>query len=554
MKGRFAILEQFKTDGFRFMFGNPGTSEQGFLDALSDYRADLQYVLALQESVAVMMADGYARATGHTALVQIHSTPGLGNSIGALYQAYRGHSPLVVIGGDAGLRYMAMDSQMAGDLVGMAKPVTKWSAMVWDASSLLRMLRRAIRIASTPPKGPVYLCLPMDILDADVTEEIRPTDHISTQSLPPRNLLAPAAAALAASQRPIFFVGDGVAFSGAQPELEKLAELVGAEVWGADVGDLNMNLRHPLWQGMAGHMFGYDSLSITKRGDFILICGTYMLPEVFPELGDIYSPGAKVLHIDLNTYEIGKNHRVDWGFAADPKGALALLAENLERDMTLAQKETAAHRASRIGSEKLARLNRAKEEDRNQRGAFPLRFSTFMEELAARLPEDTLVFDEALTSSPELTRYLAPCRPRHYFLSRGGSLGVGVPGAIGAKLAHPQKTVIGFTGDGGLMYTHQALWTAARYQVDVKFVVCNNHSYRLLDLNLQAYWRERSLPERPMPECFSLANPPMNFVEMARALGIEGSRVERADQAAPEIEKALRHRGPYLLDVSIGGV
>src|SRR4051794_32734120 len=144
--GRFAIIEQFLADGIDHMFGNPGTVEQGFLDALESY-PDFRYVLTLQESVAVTMADGYARATGRPALVQIHSTPGLGNAIGALYQANRGHSPLVVIGSDAGIRYKAMDAQMAGDLVAIAAPVTKWSTMVMDPASVLRVLRRAIKIA-----------------------------------------------------------------------------------------------------------------------------------------------------------------------------------------------------------------------------------------------------------------------------------------------------------------------------------------------------------------------------------------------------------------------
>jgi len=165
------------------MFGNPGTVEQGLLDALKDY-SDLRYILTLQESVAVMVADGYARATRKAALVQIHSTPGLGNSIGALYQAMRGHSPLVVIGGDAGIRYQGMDAQMAGDLVGMAKPVTKWATMVQDPSSLLRVIRRATKIAATPPMGPVYVCVPMDILDAPCTEDVFPASIPNTRSAP----------------------------------------------------------------------------------------------------------------------------------------------------------------------------------------------------------------------------------------------------------------------------------------------------------------------------------------------------------------------------------
>src|SRR4051795_2934529 len=152
--GRYAMLEQFVADGVTHIFGNPGTVEQGFLDALGDFPS-LHYILTLQESVAILAADGYARAAKKPAIAQIHSSPGLGNAIGAMYQAQRGHSPIVVIGGDAGIKYQAMDAQMAADLVNMAKPVTKWSTMVQHPSSLLRVLRRAYKIAATPPMGPV---------------------------------------------------------------------------------------------------------------------------------------------------------------------------------------------------------------------------------------------------------------------------------------------------------------------------------------------------------------------------------------------------------------
>ena len=167
----------------------------------------------------MMMADGYARATKRPTVVQIHSTPGLGNAIGALYQANRGHAPLVVIGGDAGIKYQAMDAQMAGDLVAMAKPVTKWSTMVMDPASLLRVLRRAIKIAATPPMGPVYVCLPQDVLDLPASEEVRPTSIPSTRVVPDERLLLGAAALLASAHKPMIFIGDGVADSEAQEEL-----------------------------------------------------------------------------------------------------------------------------------------------------------------------------------------------------------------------------------------------------------------------------------------------------------------------------------------------
>src|SRR5262249_45535246 len=183
--GRVAMLEQFVADGFGYMFGNPGTVEQGFLDSLESFRGgELRYVLCLQESIAVAIADGYARAARRPALVQLHAGVGLGNGIGMLYQAFRGHTPLVVIAGDSGVRYDAMDAQMAAALVAMARPVTKWAPRVSDPDSLLRVLRRAVKIALTPPSGPVFVNVPMDILDAPNTEEVVPASIPDTRVAP----------------------------------------------------------------------------------------------------------------------------------------------------------------------------------------------------------------------------------------------------------------------------------------------------------------------------------------------------------------------------------
>ena len=544
------MLEQFLADGMNVMFGNPGTVEQGFLDAVAAY-PQMKYILTLQESVALMMGDGYARATQRPTLVQIHSSPGLGNTIGALYQAMRGHAPLVVIGSDAGLKYMPMDAQMAADLVGMAKPVTKWATMVLDPASLLRTLRRAIKIAGTPPMGPVYVCLPADVLDAPSVEEIRSTFIPSTRVVPDDDFIRGAAAILATSQKPVIFVGDGIAYSGAQAELARVAELLGAEVWGVDSGDLNMSYTHPLWQGQTGHMFGFASHPITTKGDANLICGTYMVPEVFPELGDIFAPGAKVIHIDLNAYEIAKNHRVDLGAVSDPKLTLARLATALEGIMTAGQIEAAQTRAHQIGTANAEKRRSQIAADRVVRDDMPLNTSRFMAELAEQLPPDAIIFDEALTSSPDLTRYLPPAQPGHFFQTRGGSLGVGIPGALGLKVARPDKTVIGFSGDGGSMYTIQALWTAAHHNIGAKFVICNNQSYMLLKLNILQYWKEQGVEEHTFPASFDLGNPVVDFVKIAESMGVPGIRIEKPSQVGPAIRQALSHDGPFLIDLIV---
>src|SRR5580765_1698804 len=353
--GRFAIVEQFLADGITYMFGNPGTVEQGFLDALGDY-PDLRYITALQETIAVAMADGYARATQRPAVVQLHSGVGLGNGIGMMYQAKRGGAPLVVIAGESGARYDSMDAQMAADLVSMARPVTKWSTRVIDPSSTLRVLRKAIKIAATPPTGPVFVALPMDVLDAVIEEEVVPTSIPDTRVAPSGEAIARAAALLAGASRPIAIVGDGISFSGAQAELARVAELLGAAVWGANFSEVNMDAAHPLFRGQLGHMFGDHSRAITAQADAVLICGTYVFPEVFPALEGVFAPGAKVVHVELDAYEIAKNHPVDLGLVADPKVTLGLIADELERTLSGDDRAAAGRRTEELGAQKQREL------------------------------------------------------------------------------------------------------------------------------------------------------------------------------------------------------
>lgn len=540
--GRERLIEQFKADGLNVMFGNPGTVEQGFLDAV-DAAADFQYVLALQETVAAGIADGYARATGGAALLQLHSGVGLGNGIGMLYQSLRGHTPLVVVAGDAGVRYDAMDAQMASDLVAMAKPVTKYATRVTDPRSVLRTVRRAVKIALTPPRGPVFVALPMDVLDELNSEPVLPATVPLTDVAPSPASVGRAAELLAGAERPVVLVGDGVALSGAQAELAAVAELLGADVYEVDSSEVNIAASHPLRRGQTGHMFGPHSKELVGRADGVLIVGTYVFPEVFPELENPFRPGAKVVHIDLNAYEIAKNHPVDLGLAADPRHALRALAGVLEQRMAPDRRAAAAARLDvRTRERARAGLERTDEDT-------PM--AVFLRTLAERTGGDLIVFDEALTTSPLVTRYLPPERPGDYHLTRGGSLGVGFPGAVGAKLAHPDRLVVGFAGDGGSMYTYQALWTAVRHGIAAKFVVCNNRKYRLLDDNIAQYWRERDIAEHPFPGSFDLSRPEIDFAGLARALGAEGTRVEKPDEAAAAVTRMLAHPGPYLVDVQV---
>ncbi|MFC6092800.1 thiamine pyrophosphate-binding protein [Saccharothrix lopnurensis] len=533
--GKVALFEQFAADGIQYVFGNPGTVEQGFLDAGGEF--DVEYLLALHEGVAVGMADGYARAAQRPALVQLHSGVGLGNGIGMLYQAKRGGSPLVVVVGEAGVRYDAMDGQMAADLVAMAEPVTKYATRVLDPSSTLRVLRRAVKIAMTPPRGPVLVVVPADVLDEITTEPVFPTPIPNTRVVPETPLVARAATTLLAGERRLVLMGDGVATSGAQRELTAVAEALDAQVWGVNSSEFNFDATHRLHGGQLGHMFGGDSARVVAGADSVLIVGTYVFPEVFPSLENPFKPGARIVHVDLDAYEIAKNHPVDVGIVADPKLTLAALARELVRQDPSARSAPEPARGRPVHPEP------------------PLTEDTvldrFVRRLARRAPEDLVVFDEALTASAPLARHLPPQRPGGFFQTRGGSLGVGIPGALGVKLAQPDAPVVAFTGDGGSMYTIQALWTAARYGIGAKFVICNNRRYHLLDLNIEQYWRELGVSPRALPAAFDLSRPDIGFTGLAAALGVPGQRVERLYEVDSAVDAMLAHDGPYLVDLVI---
>jgi benzoylformate decarboxylase len=570
--GRFAFFRQLMADGIDCMFGNPGSSEETLLDTLSSAEfSNFKYYMALQEGAVVAMADAYARARPpvachgearawrRPAIVQLHSYAGLANGLGMMYYARRGYTPMVVIAGEAGLRYEALDGQMAADLPALARPFVKsdhngpcaWRVV--DPGSLLRLLRRAIKTAATPPMGPVFLGLPMDVLDLPSTEAIVPTLPVRTNVSPDAAVIAEAARLLCGADHPLILMGDGIAAAQAQPELTEIADLIGATVWGGNCSEVNIRGSHPLFAGYLGHMFGADSAAVISAADVVLICGTTVLPEVFPALDGVFATTAKVIQFDLNSYEIGKNFPLTLAALGDPKVTLGLLSSALRATLGGDQIERAATRRQHRGAAKRDHRENELRDDAQRRDLVPMHPARFMAELGQRLERlaaPALIFDEALTSSADLMRYLPQEQPGSYFQTRAGMLGTGLPGAVGLKIAHPDRTVFGFSGDGGGMSTIQALATAARYDIGTKFVVCNNRSYRILKYNLRQYWAGRGEPvNRPYPDSFDLTKPELRFDHLALGQGVDAVRVERPEQIAPALDRALADDRPFLIDL-----
>ncbi|MBV9351276.1 MAG: thiamine pyrophosphate-binding protein [Mycobacterium sp.] len=547
--GHRKLLEQLNADGIARIFGNPGSTEEGLLDEISNF-GEIEYVMGLQEAALLLLANGYALATQKPTVVLLHSSVGLGNALGSLYHVHRmQRSPLIVLAGEAGVTYDALDAHMALDLVTCARPLTKYAARAIHPGSVLRLLRRCIKIASTPPVGPTFLALPQDILDQPNDEPVLATVVPQTRTTPEPALIARAAELLTRAHNPVIIMGDGVAQANAQTELTEVADVLGAGVWGAMSSQVNFPWTHPLYCGLTGHMYGQDSARYVADADAVVIAGTYAFPEVFPQLVNPFRTDAAIIHIDQSADDIAKNHPITLGLLADPKPTLRLLAEKLTEVMTDDQKLQAKARAERLKADNDKKSQERLAGDAAYSRAVPLHMSAFAAELAYQMPDDAVIFDESLTNSEALMRYLPPDFPGRLYHTPGGTLGIGFPGAIGVKLAEPTRTVVGFSGDGGALYTLQALWTAAHYRVGAKFVVCNNRSYRLLKDNIVRYWQILGMRATSFPASFDIHEPYVDYVSLAEGLGVPGIRVTQLDEMSAGIKEMLVHDGPFLLEL-----
>jgi len=550
MAGRDALMEQLVADGHRHLFGNPGTTELGFLDALHHHRA-LDYVVALNEPVAVGMADGYARATGRPAFVQLHVAAGLGNALGMLYNAAQARTPLVVYAGQASTRVRAQDPILGGDLVEMARPVCKWAVEATHADDLPRLLRRASKVAAESPPGPVLVSIPMNALEDEGTVVVAPTTHTRRPGAAAPDDLAALAAVLLAAERPVILVGDGLLPAAGDPAVTALAEHLAAPILGAGwASEPVVDAGHPLWIGA----FNNDPVPAAREAysgaDVLLHLGAPADPPAFDARPHEQRP-ARVLQVDLDLAELSKNAPADVAVAADPArtaGALlALLREAPARPALAASRE---ERRDAVVAEVAAEEARRLVVSDDARHQVPIAGPRLAEALAVALPDDAVVFDESLSIRPWVARRLAR-RPGSYFRARGSGIGVGMPGAVGVQLGLPDRPVVGLVADGSSLYSFPAVWTAAHHRVPVTWVIVNNRSYRTLKVNALAHLGSVEVAASiPGTE---LGDPPIAFDGLAAALGVASFRADEPDALEDVLEQALQVPGPSLVEVVIDG-
>jgi benzoylformate decarboxylase len=552
MRGRQILMESLIAQSVSYIFGNPGTTESPIIDSLLDY-PQINYVVALHEGVAVGAASYYAQASGRTGVVNVHVAPGLGNAIGMMYNALKASAPIIVTAGQQDTRMRLRDPLLGHDLVAMAAPVTKWSVQAERADELPLLLHRAFKVAHDPPAGPVFVALPIDVMERESENEpvVPGTLHRAGPAAPAG--VAAAAALLAGRQSPVIVVGDEVARFGAGAEVVALAEALGAAVWTEGVRmHASVPSNHPNFR-MA---LGFDALSIRKAlegVDAVLLVGGPFFEEVWFSPGSPFPTNAAVIQVEASPQRLAYNHGVKVGLIGDPKATLAALLADVNRKASAAYREAAARRNQTLKSlkDQDAAAQRARAQKRWDNT--PISMPRVMADIAAALPADAIVVDEAITAGPDLARTLSFSKPGDYFGARGGGIGQALPGALGVKVACPDRPVVAISGDGSSMYSIQALWTAAHHDLPIVFVILNNGEYRILKHNMDVY-RQRfgAKPDRPYLH-MDLAKPRLGFLELARGLGLSAERITAPGELTSALSRAIVAKRPHLIEVVIEG-
>jgi thiamine pyrophosphate-dependent acetolactate synthase large subunit-like protein len=546
MTGKRALVEQLIADGTKHIFGNPGTTEQGFMDILQEY-PQLEFMLALHEGVAVCMADAYARITRRPAFVEVHIAPGLGNALGMMHNAAIGKTPMVVYAGQSPGQTLLQEPHLSGPLVDMAKPICKWAAQIHHAHDVPRALRRAFKVAMEPPQGPVFLALPMDTLDEEADVEIKPTTYTQWRGRVDPNGMADVAKLLVGARNPLMMVGDSVSLADAQLEVGALAETAGVPVFECYASEYNLSAKHPMNLGAVNFVSPGPLKAMLEGCDLLLVVGAPVFQLIFPEAESPIPAGTKLVQIDINPWEVGKNVTPDLSFLADPKAALAELTEQVKKVRTPDQSRVAAQRAEKTGEKTKAARGKYWEQAKASWDAKPISAPRLMHEIRHSMPDNFLVFSEAITNSAHLNQAIMPTEPGRMVRVRGGGIGPGLPGSLGAALARPDKKVVGVCSDGAAMYSITALWTAAHHKIPVTYVMLNNASYRILKLNMVEYLGKAARGRKFVG--MDLTDPELRFDRMAEAMGVWGRRVEKPEDLAPALKEALAQDGPSLVDV-----
>ena len=547
-RGAQVLLEVLESEGVEYIFGNPGTTELPLIDALLG-PTRIRYVLALQEASVVAMADGYAQAAGRPGFVNLHTAGGLGHGMGNLLNAQVSGTPLVITAGQQDSRHALMDPLLFGDLVGIAAPSVKWAREVTKADQLPVLVRRAFHDCKAAPSGPVFLSLPMDMMEEMTTVSIAHRSTIDIRAVAGSlDLLAELLASFAPG-RLALIAGDEVWSSGATQQAVMLADALGAPVYGSSwPAHLPFPTAHPLWSGNLPTKASEIAAELASFDGVFALGGKSLITILYSE-GSAVPAGCRVFQLTSDVRDLGRSYDTELSVQGDVKASLEALLLLLRDRLGEKQPEVSAAIAAR-GAYRQAR-HIAMEEQAGREAARPVitPLVAAREVLHAVGPKIPIV-DESIATSAFLRSLLRDEVARTYAFLRGGALGWGLPASAGYCLGIGREPVVCLVGDGAALYSPQALWTLAHERLPVTVVVMNNREYNVLKnfMKGQAHYLS-SASNRFL--AMDLVDPAIDYLALAASMGVVGRRVERAGDIAPAVKAGIASGQPNLIEVMI---
>ena len=545
MTGRTAFLQLLIDEGVTHLFGNPGTTELAIMEAVPHF-PELKYVLGLQESSVLGMADGFARASNKLVAVNLHCTPGLGHAMGALYNAKFSGSPLIITAGQYEIGYGLQEPLLYEPLVPIAQPLVKWAIEVTRVEDLPRIIRRAAKIAMTPPMGPVFISLPGSILDDEAELDFGSPTRVDAATRPSDERIVRLADRLLVADKPVMIAGRELANHDIFEEAGELATLLGAAVYQEPVPyNARFPSDHPACMGDLTR--NQKKVRETLQQYDLLLCLGADLLRMSPYSSvDPLPDEMPVVHITERDWELGKNYPTEFAIRADVKETLRALLPVLRARRSSEQAGKAEQRLSQMKSSNWSsQREKARREASAAASSNPIDPRFLMMSLVDALPDNAIVVEEALTSAPALASFLPMQDANSFYGLASGGLGFGVPGAIGVSLAQSGRPVVAAIGDGSAMYGIQALWTAAHLKLPITYVIINNRSYRII--------KERLLASRKSDRfvAMDMKDPPIDFVSVARGLGLAGRCVTDPADLNIALQEAIASGAPNLIEVIV---
>ncbi len=515
---RQAVLDLLRSLGMTTVFGNPGSTELGFLDR---WPADFRYVLGLQEASVIGMADGYARATGQAAFVNLHSAAGVGHALGNVFTAWRNQAPMVITAGQQARALLPnLPFLGATEAAVFPKPYVKYSIEPARAEDVPAAIAQAWRIAMQKPCGPTFVSVPAD----DWGAPCRPVQPrvVSQDCAPDPALLEQTARAVAAARWPVLVIGPEVDAEGAGDAMVALAERIGAPVLTSPFSSrLSFPEDHPLFAGFlaAAPQAVSDAL---MAHDLVLVVGAPVF--TFHVLGEaaIFRSGIPIFQLTTDA-EAAASAPAGTSILGSLRFTLPALAALLPED------------AGRVPPPLRRR-------PAPPQAAHPIPAGFLLHRLHAAMPEDAILVEEAPSHRPAMQAQMPMRRWGSFFTMASGGLGYSLPGAVGIALAKPGRRVVCLIGDGSMMYSPQALWTAVQHGLPLAIVVINNGGYGAMRSFSQV------LQVRDVP---GIELPGLDFVSLARSMGCPGVQVTRAEDLDAALAQAMRSPGPMLVEVVV---